>query len=205
MRRIRRGKVVLALVVCIGLLLFVWNERGVDEGGIDSSAVGIAAVPDQSVFSPESKILVTEQYWCGDEKSKTMSPESWLGRPSSILYNDFPPEDGWELQGTLPGTINVLRSTEDFCPKHQAYRHLGLSQGKLVIYQGPLGNQQVLLQVEDILVKDLPEKLQEHLRAARNYKNLDDQGQVALQASLQFVDDVSLNAYLDNLDEFRRD
>lgn len=205
MRNIRKGQIVLTLIICVGLLLVVWNERGVDKGSADSSAVGIAAEPSQTVFTPESEIVVTERYWCGDEKSKKISAGSWSGQPSSALYTDFPPEDGWEFQGNLPGVVTIMRFTEDFCNKHREYRHLGLNQGRVVIFQGPLGNDQVLLQIEDILAEDLPEKLQDNLRMSKKYNSLDDQTQTELRASVQFVNDVSLNAYLDNLDEFRRD
>lgn len=205
MKNRRKKQLFLSIMVSLIFVAVIWGIQGDVKKESETEAAGIAKVVIESAFTPHSEIVTKERFWCGETISKKISAEPWLGRKVVALYDDYPPEDGWEIYGELPEPVEVARSTEDFCPKHQPYRHLGIDGDKLAIYQGPLGHQRVLLQVEDIFVSDLPSGLQNNLKQAEKFKELSSETQKRLQAGLEFADDASLNAYLDNLDEFYRE
>ncbi|OAT85733.1 hypothetical protein [Desulfotomaculum copahuensis] len=158
-----------------------------------------------NVFPVHAGEAVQEEreYLCGDVQVVFLgrAPADMVGLDREALERRYPSAQGWSI--AAQGSLLVLKQhINDFCPEHQDYRHLGISQGMLAVYQGPLGCNQKLLRVENKLpLSGLSPDLQVKLEQAMDFDRQDVQTQGALRAELEFVGDQALNAMLDNLDE----
>ncbi|MGB9847320.1 MAG: BofC C-terminal domain-containing protein, partial [Desulfotomaculales bacterium] len=89
-----------------------------------------------------------------------------------------------------------------FCPEHKNFRHLGISEGFLAVFEGPLGNNQKLLRVEkNIPVSSLSPDFQTRLEQAMDFGRQLPEIQVQLRRELEFNGESALNAGLENIDE----
>lgn len=137
------------------------------------------------------------EYLCGDVQV------SLAGRVESraALSKRYPASDGWVLE-EKGSTVVVRQRVEDFCPEHRNYRHLGLHDGCLAVFEGPLGHNEKLLRVERSLpVAQLHPDLQIKLYRAMDYGRQDAETRAILKAELEFSSDQAASAFLDNLDE----
>lgn len=149
-------------------------------------------------------LRVEYTYLCGNkENSETNVTPDLLGLGLNQLTQRFSREDGWIVSGELPARLLLQKEEWDVCPVHRNYRHLGMSNGYLAIFEGPLGVDNTLLQKEDIKVANLPKELQEQLAIAARYKGQSTDRQRQLRENLEFAGDEQINTFLDNLDEYR--
>ena len=144
-------------------------------------------------------------YICGDVELIYQGPVN--GRLINLnrqqLEQKYPPAEGWKVEFTESGALVTRQSRQQFCGMHSQYRHLGLKEGKLVIYQGPLGYDQIPLRQEQrYQVELLPSTFRDNLEKTAAFNSLSPAEQEFLKSELEFSDDVSLNNALESLDEF---
>ena len=144
------------------------------------------------------------RYLCGDwVDTKIPTTSDLVGLEFASLVRKFPPEEGWNIEDTVKNTLVLVRAEEQVCPYHRDFRHLGVSEGWLAVYEGPLGyNQKVLLR-EEISVVNLPPELQVDLSTAMDYGNQIPDTQGRLKSMYEFETEAQLNATLENFDEFK--
>ncbi|MFZ5591947.1 MAG: hypothetical protein ACOY81_09105 [Bacillota bacterium] len=180
-------------------------------------ALGFQVLPGMSLafWSAEEKVvgervtdktLLKEQYiyWCGDSHLIYQGElyKQLQGKSLAQIKDIFPAEEGWQVYTDEHGCLHLDRRIDSFCSKHIAYRHLGLQGEKLAVYQGPLGYDQKLLQVlESWNASALPAAWREKVQKAAKFQQLPEEEQQRLREELEFTDEVSLQAALDNLDE----
>ena len=152
----------------------------------------------------ETVIKKEIRYVCGDRVSTRIPTTSDLiGQEFASLVRKFPPEQGWAIDDTVENTLLLVRSEKQVCPYHQDFRHLGVSDGNLAVYEGTLGyNQKVLLR-EEIAVSGLPLELLTDLNTAMDYNNQSPDTQGKLKAMYEFETEGQLNSVLENFDEFK--
>lgn len=152
----------------------------------------------------ETVIKKEIRYVCGDRVSTRIPTTSDLiGQEFTSLVQKFPPEQGWAIDDSVKNTLLLVRSEKQVCPYHQDFRHLGISDGNLAVYEGTLGyNQKVLLR-EDIAVSELPLELLTDLNTAMDYNNQSPDIQGRLKAMYEFETESQLNSVLENFDEFK--
>lgn len=144
------------------------------------------------------------EYVCGDTEISFQGPvpRSLTGSELEVLLKKYPVEQGWHMAFHEPDMVTVTRQVDDLCPGHRKYRHLGINNGKVAIFEGPLGYDQRMLRVEEHLpVKILPQALQVKLRQAETFLQQPTETRIILQKELEFNDDHALNVMLENLDE----
>lgn len=150
---------------------------------------------------------INEYTFCGDEEVyyRGTAPYDLIGLDYNRLQMKFPRQNGWRI--SIQGDeVVIARRIDGFCGMHQEYRHLGIYDGQLAVYQGPLGYDKVLLRVErNIAFDNLPEQFQRMLRKAADFSSLSDGEKVKLQEKLEFPDEQTLNVLLENFDELNDD
>jgi hypothetical protein len=141
-------------------------------------------------------------YLCGDVQVVFLgrAPKELVGFNRSGLEQKYSAQDGWTIEMT-PDTLVLKKTCLEFCSKHAKYRHLGISEGCLAVFEGPLGNNQRLLRVEKIPLENLPAEYQVKLEQVMNFSRQSPENQAALREELEFAGESSLNAFLENLDE----
>ena len=144
------------------------------------------------------------EYACGDTEISFQGPvpRSLTGSERELIMKQYPEEQGWQIIFHEPDMVIVTQQIDDLCPGHRKYRHLGISDGMVAVFEGPLGYDQRILRVEEHLpVKILPQALQVKLRQAETFLQKPPETRVILQKELEFTDEQALNAMLENLDE----
>lgn len=144
------------------------------------------------------------EYVCGDTEISFQSPvpRSLTRSEREVMQKQYPLEQGWQIVFHEPDMVTVTRQVDDLCPGHRKYRHLGIYDGKVAVFEGPLGYAQGMLRVEEHLpVKILPQALQVKLRQAETFLQQPPETRIILQKELEFADEQALNVMLENLDE----
>lgn len=152
----------------------------------------------------DTRISKEIRYVCGDRVTTTIPTVSeFVGLDYQGVAKKFPAGEGWLIDDTVAGVLTVYRDEQSICPYHRDFRHLGIADGYLAVYEGPLGFNQKVLQREDIKVSALPPEMQQLLQAAMDYRGqpVDIQGQ--LKQGMEFETEEKLNTMLENFDEFK--
>ncbi|MDQ0287287.1 hypothetical protein J2Z49_002408 [Desulfofundulus luciae] len=193
------------LLIMLGVAITVY--LGLNLLGEPSIKPGLALFKsnDQSVLPVKSDTFVQEEkeYLCGDIHIVFLgrAPRELLGLDRVDLARRYPPAEGWSMEEQ--GRMLILRQrVKDFCPEHKNYRHLGVHEGYLAVYEGPLGYDEKLLRVEkNMPVAELHPDLQLKLHKAGDFNRQDPETQAILRAELEFPSEQAVNAMLENLDE----
>ncbi|WP_066634906.1 hypothetical protein [Desulfolucanica intricata] len=159
---------------------------------------------EKTVLNADNILRKEKTYLCGDTEViyQGMVPESMWGKEISEIANEYPAEQGWVIDNTNKPLIILKRQVEDFCPEHVNFRHLGTVNNKLCVYEGPLGYDQKLLRVEETLTLDkLNPGLREALHQSKVFFEQSIKKQEQLRKQLEFKNEQSLNAALENIDE----
>lgn len=157
--------------------------------------------PGLAVFSPSRQAALylqeEKEYLCGDVQ---VSLIDCAGDQSAIIKR-YPSSEGWSVE-EKGSTIIARQRINDFCPEHKNYRHLGVHEGFLAVFEGPLGHNERLLRVEKgIPLVHLHPDLQLKLHKAMDYERQDAETKAILKAELEFSSEQAASAFLDNLDE----
>lgn len=92
---------------------------------------------------------------------------------------------------------------EEPCAQLAAHRHLGIAGGYVAVYEGPLGQDERVLQVEEIAVQDLTAAWRQKLEQAADFAAQDSATRALLRQELEFESGEALHAALENLDELK--
>ncbi|MFZ5646824.1 MAG: hypothetical protein ACOY30_04290 [Bacillota bacterium] len=159
------------------------------------------------VVAPGAVLKKENSYLCGDVELvfQGQAPGSILGKNLRDLRGKYPESEGWSVDLDNEKLVVLRKKMEGFCSQHSHYRHLGVHNGRLAVYQGPLGFDQKLLRVEENKkINLLPQSMREKLQKAGEFDRLPPEEKSALRGELEFIDEVSLNSALENLDELSR-
>lgn len=151
-----------------------------------------------------SNTIVTRQreFVCTDIEviTKETAAENLRGLTRKELVEIFSP-DRWEVTFTEPDSLVLTEKSDQLCPNHKNYRHLGLFQDRLAVYEGPLGYNQKVVRVEWIAAASLPGELQIKLQQAMDFHKQSGAAIEKLRHDLEFSTEEALNAALENFDE----
>lgn len=143
------------------------------------------------------------QYLCGDVYIMYLgqAPDKLIGLNKAKLERKYPAKDGWAVE--LAGETVVLRKQcNEFCPEHKNYRHIGINEGLLAIYEGPLGYNMRLQETEkNMPVDKFPAEYQAKLQQAMDFEKQPPETQIQLKNELEFSGESALHTALENLDE----
>ena len=139
---------------------------------------------------------------CGDIEviSTEKAPADLKGLSRKDLVAKFPP-GGWVVTFEDTKTLTLTRQLDELCSIHKKYRHLGLFQDRLAIYEGPLGYNEKIVRVESIQVASLPTDLQIKLQQAMDFEKQSGLATAKLRDELEFETAEVLDAALENIDE----
>ncbi len=153
--------------------------------------------------SSDAVLIRNREYLCGDiEKlSEGKAPGELVGMDRDALFDKFPVTQGWIVNLNSPELLILTEKTDDLCPLHCQYRHLGLYQGSLAVYEGPLDYNGKVLRVENIPLESLDPDFMNKLEQATKFERLSYHVPDELREELEFDSDETLNAALENLDE----
>lgn len=155
---------------------------------------------------PETVVTVERRYVCGelDLISEGPAPQTLIGLDTAGLQKKFPEDAGWELALHLPAALRITRNVEDFCPEHRHFRHIGVKDGCVAVFQGPVGfNHRPLRREKHLPVDALTQGLQVKLSQVMSFQAQLPAVQAQLRRELEFPDEAQLNAALENLDELQ--
>lgn len=146
---------------------------------------------------------VKKYSYCGDSElySRGQAEKELVGLDLNRLRMMYPVADGWDVTFDQ-GEVTITKTIEGLCGLHREYRHLGIHEGRLAVYQGPLGIDEVLLRVEKgIALNQLPDDWRSRLEKAARFDMLDAEEKLELQETIEFQDEYALNMVLENFDE----
>lgn len=156
------------------------------------------------VIRADTVIRKEIRYLCGDRVSTRIPTTSDLvGLEFAGLVKKYPPAEGWNIDDTEKNALVLARVEGNVCPYHREFRHFGINEGFLAVYEGPLGYNQKVLQREDIPLAGLPPEMQADLTMTMDYDNQPPDTQGKLKSAFEFESEAQLNAALENFDEFR--
>lgn len=156
---------------------------------------------EEAVVGPGTRIRREVRYACGDVLTGELNANDYNGMKVAQLARIFAVE-GWKLVGEGEQLL-LTREEKRLCPLHAGYRHLGVKEGKIAVFAGPLGYEGELLQREDIPVDRLPARLQEMLRQATEYHKQPEEVKKVLRRELEFSSEAALKTALENMDEYK--
>ncbi|MDD4767852.1 MAG: hypothetical protein PHF87_09815 [Desulfotomaculaceae bacterium] len=157
----------------------------------------------KSRITMETKVYKEKEYLCGDlEKiSEEYASGELLHMDKKALLEKFPAAEGWTVVFANPGLLSLTLKAEEFCPVHRKFRHIGIYHGLVAVYEGPLGYNDKVLRVENIMVESLNPDYRIKLEQAMDLQKQSDIAAEMLRAELEFSSDETLNAALENMDE----
>ena len=147
------------------------------------------------------------EYLCGDVHIVYLgrAPDKLVGLTHANLKQKYPAKDGWTVENTEE-TVVLKKRCNEFCPEHKNYRHLGICEGLLAVYEGPLGYDKKLLKTEkNMLIERMPADYQTKLHQAMAFEKQLPETQFQLRKELEFTSESSLQAAMENLDELLTD
>lgn len=145
------------------------------------------------------------RFVCGDRVTTSLPVASNLvGLDFAGLSKKFPPEQGWSIDDSKKDKLTLIHIEERVCPYHQGFRHLGVSEGYLAVFEGPLGYNQKILQREEIAFNSLTPDMQSDLNLVMDYNRQPSDIRAKLNSAYEFDTEAQLNSVLENFDEFRQ-
>ena len=122
----------------------------------------------------------------------------------NALIERFPASEGWIVSFNDPRFLTLTVKCGELCQVHRNYRHLGLYQGKVAVYEGPIEFHEKIIRVENINLESLEPGLQTKLEQVNvgktnSFKWGQTQGRGGVAPTNLF------NAALENLDESKLD
>jgi len=200
---IRMCYIGLAFILVFGVAALYQYSRGwpmYKPWAAARSAAGIV----KPTIRKDTVIYREIRYLCGNRvRTKIPTSSALIGLDFTDMVKRYPPEESWYIDDSIKNTLILARMENRVCPYHQDFRHLGISDGFLAVYEGPLGFNGKVLQREDIGVESLPPEIQQELTMAMDYDNQTPDVQGMLKSTHEFETEAQLNTALENFDEFR--
>jgi hypothetical protein len=129
-----------------------------------------------------------------------LASKDMIGLNSDELAAQYPP-DAWKITFHGSNLLTMSEQSEELCSIHKDYRHLGIFQDRLAVYEGPLGYNEKIVRVESINILNLPEEMQIKLRQAMKYEKQAAPIAEKLRHEFEFKTEDALDAALENIDE----
>ncbi|MCL5290740.1 MAG: hypothetical protein ACOY35_12670 [Bacillota bacterium] len=194
------GGFLVVLILCIAM---VGSKVTGDDRNADMSILQVFAQQVQPTLSPDRIIMEENIYLCGDIEEVSRKTAGSLGVKTEKELKDYYAARGISVE-VRKNEVLAQRRVNDFCSYHRSFRHLGIHDNKLAVYQGPLGYQQKLLRVEETFpLHSLSEDFQVKLQQAMDFLHMTPETQAKLRYELEFSNEEGLNAILENLDEMQ--
>lgn len=156
------------------------------------------------LIKPGTIVRIEKKYACGDVMTEFQGPatKELQGLTRSEVRELYPADSGWEIHELSGGIVALSKSVQDLCEMHGQYRHLGVYQDMLAVYQGPLGYNDSLIRVEkNIPLSNLPPAFQVKLQQAMDFDKQAASTKLELRKQLEFPSEQLLNTALDSIDE----
>lgn len=202
-----RNKILAALTFTIFALSvaagFLWGSRFMSLPERKPAAVLTPGDFFNPKVSSETIIINYREYLCGDmEKiSEETAPAELRGLDRKKLIEKFPSNRGYVVSFTDPKYLTLTYKSGEFCPIHRTYRHLGLYNGLLAVYEGPLGVNEKVLRVENIPLEALDPDLRIKLEQVMDFDKQARTAAEQLKEDFEFTSEDAVNAALENIDE----
>ena len=159
---------------------------------------------DEKVIKPGTIVRIETKYACGDTMTEFQGPatKELRGLSEKQVKDIYSSDAGWEIHVLSGGIVELSRSVEDLCDRHRQYRHLGIHEQMLAIYEGPLGYNEKVLRVEqDMPLNSLPPGFSEKLKQAMDFGSQASPTKLELRKQFEFSSEQLLNTALDSIDE----
>lgn len=155
------------------------------------------------VVSTDTILYREKLYFCGDlEKiSEEKAPGSMIGLDRKGIIERFPASDGWIVNFHDPQSLTLTIKCGELCPVHRDYRHLGIYQGKVAVYEGPIEFHGKVIRVENITLESLESGLRTRLEQVMSLGTQTSAITEKLREEFEFTSDEVLNSVLENFDE----
>lgn len=157
------------------------------------------------IVTEDTVVYKQNIYLCGTVENNYNGFETTalIGMSHGELLKMFAIEDGWQVQFPSSAELILAKRVNEFCPIHRNYRHLGIYQDTLAVFQGPLGINTKLEQViKSRPLTELPQSLQLKLHQAMIFYSMTAEVQAQLKQELEFSNEEKMNAVLENIDEY---
>ena len=192
----------MAAVVFI-LFILIGGQVGNGNSGTGLSVLKVFAQQVQSELKPDGIVREENIYICGDVEEVARKTTASLGVESENELREKYATLGFILNFRQSDVL-AQRKVNDFCSYHRGFRHLGLHNDKIAVFQGPIGYDQVLLRTEEtIQLQSLGADYQVKLQQAANFFQMTPETQAKLRYELEFTNEDALNAILENMDEMQ--
>lgn len=191
------------LTLCTFLFLMLGGRVADEPTGAKFSILNVFAQQGQKELDPKTLIREENIYLCGDIEEVARNCASVIQVKTAdeleAKYRGLGYEIKWQKNQAI-----AQRKVSEFCSYHRGFRHLGIFDDKIAIYQGPIGYDQKLLKIEDsIPLEALGADLQVKLQQSKDFFQMTPETQAALRYELEFSNEAALSAILENLDEMR--
>ncbi len=183
---------------------FVWGSYLTNPPERKPLAVfGSPASTANPVVSRDTVLFREKLYLCGDTEllSRETVPGNMVGLDRNAVIERFPASEGWIVSFNDPRFLTLTVKCGELCQVHRNYRHLGLYQGKVAVYEGPIEYQEKIIRVENINLESLEPGLQAKLEQVMSLDQQTPLTMEELRGEIEFASDELLNAFLENLDE----
>ena len=165
-------------------------------------AAAVTKVVEKPVIEVNTVIQKEANYQDGHSMvSRVPTTKDLIGLDYEGLLAKFPPEEGWEIDDSVPNFLTVSKEINEICPLHQNFFHLGKYDGRLSVYKGPLGlnEEAYLIETLTILIDELPTDIKNQLDQAETYKEQSLDVQQTLESDIQFNNEEELENKLHSL------
>ncbi|WP_238457840.1 hypothetical protein [Desulforamulus ferrireducens] len=194
---VRAMLAVLVVLLLFAGLYFLNNNELLDNFTIQQVLAQPAAQLQEMVIR-EEKVHI-----CGDVQEVARRTVGSLNIKTEQELKEYYEAKGFAVV-RLENTFLAQTKVNDFCNYHNSFRHLGIHNSKLAIFQGPLGYNQKLISLEEnIDVNTLHPGLQVKLQQAMDFFQMTPETQAMLRYELEFANEDGLYAALENLDELQ--
>ncbi|MDI6632287.1 MAG: hypothetical protein AB1507_00295 [Bacillota bacterium] len=167
---------------------------------------GWVSASREELVRPETVVIVERQYLCGEQDlvSEGSAPQVFIGLDAEELRERFLVNSGCEVESRLPAAIRLTYRVQDFCPHHRSFCHLGLKDGFMAVFQGPLGfNHRVLRYERSLREESLTPGLRQKLTQGMDFAAQPETVRAQLRRELEYSSETELNAALENIDELQ--
>lgn len=169
------------------------------------SSLQVFAQTKEKAFGPETMFREENVFLCGDIEEMARKKVKFLQVNDEKDLNDLYGAQGFNLNYGS-NEIVAQRKVDGFCSYHRNFRHLGVHDDKVAIYQGPVGYNQKLLRIEDnIPVQTLSADYQVKLQQVMDFFQMTPETQAILRYEFEFYNEDALNAILENFDELQEE
>ncbi|SFG51408.1 hypothetical protein SAMN05660649_01895 [Desulfotomaculum arcticum] len=200
------GAILFVVAVAVGVYLIVDSVTYPQMKPVSTVLQTFTGEHGSPVVRSNTLLLKYNEYSCGDVELlyRGNAPQELIGLDYNRLKIKYPESQGWKVT-FRDNELDITRKVNGFCGMHKEYRHLGLYEGKLAVFQGPLGYDDIVLSVVNVDLDLLPGDIRDKIFRADRYNELPTAEQEELQKTIEFPSEMAIYSVLENFDELERD